>query len=53
MVIAYLPFLVCIVGLLVWALASNGIAKKAGEWMFVVGLFWTVYSLLGHTVHLG
>ncbi len=53
MLIAYYPVIVALIGLLIWALASGGIAKRAGEYMFAIGLLWTVYSLVGHTLKLG
>lgn len=52
MLIAYVPLLIAIVGLLVWLMAGHAIAKKSGEYMFLVGLFWTVYSLVGHVLKL-
>ena len=51
---AYIPLLVCLVGLVIWALAAGNakpIIAKIGEWMFVIGLFWTLAPLVGSTVH--
>lgn len=58
MLIAYVPFLVMLIGLLLWALAAtrsppvNGIVARAGEYMFAIGLLWTVYSYVGRTTKL-
>jgi hypothetical protein len=53
MLIAVWPLVIAVVGLLLWALSSNGKAAEVGKWMFVVGMFWLVYSLTGKTVRLG
>jgi hypothetical protein len=52
-VIAIWPLIVALVGILMYYLASNGKTSNVGMWMFIVGLFWTVYSLLGKTLRLG
>lgn len=52
MLIAYWPLIIAIVGVLVWALASNAKAQKIGEWMFVIGFFWFTFSLVGKTLRL-
>jgi hypothetical protein len=52
MILATTPFIVLIVGLLLWALAANPLVKDAGRMMFVIGLFWSVYAVVGHTVKL-
>ena len=53
MVFAIAPFVVLLVGLLLWALASNPTVRDAGRMMFGVGLFWSVYTVVGHTVKFG
>jgi tellurite resistance protein TehA-like permease len=45
------PLAVCIVGALLWVLASRAPLPDMGRIAFAVGLFWTVYTLLGHPVH--
>ena len=52
MLLATVPFAVLIVGLLLWALAANPIVKDVGRLMFAVGLLWSVYAVVGHTVKL-
>ncbi len=53
MIIAIYPLLIAIVGVLVWALASNGTVKEIGKWCFIIGLFWTVSTLAHKTVKIG
>lgn len=52
MVIAWIPFIVMIVGLLLWALASRPLVAKAGEWWFVIGSLATFWHLAGVTLKL-
>mgnify|MGYP001591576292 CR=1 FL=1 len=54
MVIALWPVVALIVGLLVYLLV-NGKPKveTLGLWTFIVGLLWTIYSLVGKTLTLG
>ena len=49
--IAYFPLLVCIIGLLLFALAKDKVAR-IGEHMFWTGLLVTLLSTMGKTVHL-
>jgi len=51
MVIAVIPFVVCIVGLLMWALASNALVKDAGRIMFAAGLLVTLFVFAAKLVH--
>lgn len=51
MLIAYFPLLVCIVGLLVFALAKDKVSR-IGEHLFWTGLLVTLLSTMGKTVHL-
>jgi Na+/phosphate symporter len=53
MMIAVWPLVVAVVGALVYALSSNTKASELGRITFFVGLFWLVYSLVGHTLKLG
>jgi hypothetical protein len=48
MLIALIPVIVLLVGLLCWALAVNPIVKEAGRIGFFVGLLWAVYPFAGH-----
>jgi hypothetical protein len=41
------PLLVAVVGILIYALASNAKVSEIGKWMFIIGLFWVVYLLCG------
>lgn len=43
MVIAIIPAVVCAVGVLVWALATNALLKRVGEYMFACGLLVTLF----------
>jgi hypothetical protein len=45
------PLLVCVVGMLLFVLASNSKLSELGKWAYVVGLFWTVSQTVGHVVH--
>lgn len=51
--IAYWPLLILVIGVLIWALASNAILKEIGKWMFIIGLFFTVDALSHKTVKVG
>lgn len=54
-VIAYLTLLLALAGLALWAFvdgAKHPIAKRVGEYVFAIGTFWTMYSLVGATYHL-
>ncbi len=53
MLIALWPLVVCIIGLLVWALASNAKVSEAGKIAYFVGLFWLVYTLASKTLRIG
>ncbi len=52
MLIAFVPVLVMILGLLLWLLASNPVVKDIGRICFIIGTFFTVSALSGHTVRL-
>ncbi len=47
-----IPLLVCLLGALVYALAT-GKVSWLGLVAFAVGLFWTIYAVSGATLHLG
>lgn len=53
MLIAFIPVLVLIIGLLVYALASNGKVQEIGRISFFVGLFFTVAEFARHTIRIG
>lgn len=46
-----LPFIVTVVGLVLYALASNAKPAEIGRIIFMVGLFWLVYLLAHTTLH--
>lgn len=54
--IAYVPIIVMIAGLLVWAIFSSreksGVLPEAGEIAYFVGLFWSVYPFVGKMLKL-
>ena len=52
MIIAYIPLLFAIAGLLLFALASNPKVVRVGEIMFFCGFLVTMFSLASKTVHL-
>jgi hypothetical protein len=52
MFIAVVCALVFVVGVLIWALASNAKVAEIGRAMLWVGLFWTVGVLAHHVVKL-
>jgi hypothetical protein len=49
---AILPVMVLVIGLLLWALASNPVVKEAGRLMFATGLFVSVWMFSHATVRL-
>jgi hypothetical protein len=52
MIIAFVPIVVLVIGLLMWALAGNPIVKDAGRGMFFIGLAVAVFISARATVHL-
>ena len=52
MLIAYVPLIIALVGILVWILASNVLLKEAARIAYFVGLFWLTYSLISKSVKL-
>lgn len=53
MLIAYVPLLVAVVGVLVYVLASNGKAQEIGRAMLWSGILVTLFVEAGHVVHIG
>lgn len=53
MLIAVIPIVVMIVGILLWVLAGNAILKDIGRWMFIIGLLCSVWPTMGKTVKIG
>ncbi len=53
MLIAYLSAIVCLVGLLMFALSANAKVSAIGKDMFWVGLLITLYASAGHVVTIG
>lgn len=45
------PLLFALVGVLMYALASNAKLAEIGRLVFFVGIFWVTYALLGRVVH--
>lgn len=52
MLIAIIPVIVCLLGLLLYALASNPKVAELGRLAFVCGLFVTVYVASRQTLRL-
>lgn len=46
-----IPFLICIIGILIYALASNGKVAELGRIAYGVGLFWILAEVAGHTLN--
>jgi len=52
-IIAVVPFLVAIVGAIVFCLASNGNAKELGRGAYWMGVLVVLWSLMGHVIRIG
>lgn len=48
----WIPLLVAIIGLLVYALSSNGKVAEAGRLLFFAGSLVTLFALTGHSLRL-
>jgi Na+/phosphate symporter len=53
MLIAWLPVLAAVVGLLLYLLATNGKVAELGRLLLFVGLFFTVWGLAGEALRFG
>ncbi len=53
MMIAVLPLVVALVGVLMYALCTNLKLAEIGRLSFFVGLFWLVYGFIGKVLHVG
>jgi Na+/phosphate symporter len=53
MLVTVLPFLVCVIGLLVYALAVNSKVSEIGRIAFFVGLFFVVWVFSRVSFRLG
>lgn len=54
LVVAYIPLLVCIIGLLIFMLSTkNPKVTKVGEIMFWTGLLVTLATWASHVAHIG
>jgi len=53
MLIAILPLIALVVGLLMWALASNAIVKESGRILFFCGTLVTLLVTAHYSVHVG
>jgi hypothetical protein len=49
MLIAVVPIVIALIGVLLWCLAANAKLVEIGKWMFIIGLFWFVGALSSHT----
>jgi SpoU rRNA methylase family enzyme len=49
---AIVPALVCVVGVLIYALSANPKVSEMGRIAYSVGLFWAVYDIAKDVVHL-
>lgn len=47
--IALIPLVVALVGLLMWLLAGNATVKEIGRILFIIGVLWTVFGYAGQT----
>lgn len=45
------PFLIAVLGLLIYALVSQPKLSEAGRLAYFAGLFWVVYLLASRTFH--
>jgi len=52
MSIAWIPLIVCLVGLLIAVLSDNGKVVEIGKAMFWTGLLVTLFVLSSHTLNL-
>lgn len=53
MLIAIIPLIVLIAGLLLWVLAANPKVSEAGRLMFFAGVFVLTWKLSGETLRIG
>jgi hypothetical protein len=51
--IALVPLVVALVGLVTYALSTNAKVAEIGRILFFVGALWLVYVLSGKVLHLG
>jgi hypothetical protein len=51
MLTVIIPLVVCILGLLMWALAQNALVKEAGRIMFAFGLLVTLLLVGASKIH--
>ena len=51
MAVAVVPFVVAVIGALMWGWCGNAQAKKMGEWLFVIGTLWLVQSMATKQIH--
>lgn len=53
MLIAIWPFVVMLIGVLVWALSGHAKVTEMGRIMFFCGLFWTLAAMVEKVLKLG
>jgi hypothetical protein len=52
MIIATIPVIVMLVGLVLWTL-TTGKLVEIGRLMFIIGMFWAIYATVGKTMKIG
>ncbi len=52
-IVAYMPALFALLGLLIWILATNPILKEVGKILFFCGWLVTNLTLAKYSIHLG
>lgn len=53
MIIAYVPMLTMVLGLVLFLIAARGDVKEVGRVLFAVGLLVTLWHLSGATIRIG
>ena len=52
MLIAYIPVIIALIGLLLWVFAGNATLKEAGKILFFCGVLVTTFGLAGKAIKL-
>ena len=53
MLIAVWPIITAIIGILLYFVATHPKVQEVGRVLFFIGMFWLVYSLVGHALKMG
>ncbi len=53
MIIAYIPFLFALAGLIMWLVSSNKKVQDIGAILFICGWFVTMWTLASRTLRIG